>query len=257
MFDALDLHRSFEIYRDRFSDASDFTFYFVGSFDEAELRRLSERYLASLPATGRVERGRDLGVRPPRGVVRRTVRKGLEPKATTQLVFTGEFDFGQENVYALSALGEVLQLRLREVLREELSGTYGTGVRASGSAGPWPQYQLSIGFGTSPDRLGELTGALLQEIELLRTRGPSEVDLQKVREMMIRSREGDLRQNHFWLQQLLVHDRHGWDMRDIFRHTERVAAIDAAGIRSAARRYLDLQNYIQVSLVPERGVPGR
>jgi zinc protease len=234
MFDELDMHRSFEIYRDRFSDASDFTFYFVGNFDVAELRRLTERYIASLPGGGRVEAGRDLGVRPPRGVVRRTVRKGLEPKATTQIVFTGEFEFGQANLYALSALGEVLQLRLREVLREELSGTYGTGVRASGAAAPWPQYQLSIGFGTSPDRLGELTWAVLQEIETLRHRGPSESDLQKVREMMIRGRENDLRQNHFWLQQILVHDRHGWDLGSI--HDHRIAWPPSTRHPSAPRR---------------------
>jgi zinc protease len=257
MFDDLDLHRSFEIYRDRFSDAGDFTFYFVGSFEVEDLRPLVERYLASLPATGRVESGRDLGVRPPRGVVRRTVQKGLEPKAATQIVFTGEFEFGRENLHALSALGEVLQLRLREVLREELSGTYGTGVRASGSAGPWPQFQLSIGFGTSPDRLEELTAAVFAEIETLRSVGPSEVDLQKVREMIVRGRESELRRNHFWLQQVLVHDRHGWELRDIPSHLERIEAVTAENVRLAALRYLDLSNYVQVSLIPESGVGGR
>jgi zinc protease len=257
MFDELDLHRSFEIYRDRFSDASDFTFYFVGNFDVDELRALSELYIASLPGAGRVETGRDLGVRPPAGVVHRTVRRGLEPKAMTQIVFTGGFEFGQENLYSLTALAEVLQIRLREVLREEMSGTYGTGVRASGSAGPWPQYQLSIGFGTSPERLGELTGAVLQEIESLRAHGPGAVELQKVREMMVRGRENELRRNHFWLQQMLVYDRHGWDMRDISGHHQRVAAIDGPRVQTAARRYLDLGNYVQVSLVPERGGAGR
>jgi zinc protease len=257
MFDELDLHRSFEIYRDRFSDASDFTFYFVGNFDVDELRELTERYIASLPGAGRVESGRDLGVRPPRGVVRRTVRKGLEPKAMTQIVFTGEFDFGQANLHDLGALGEVLQLRLREVLREEMSGTYGTWVRAAGGAAPWPHYQLSISFGTSPERLGEMTHAVFQEIETLRKFGPSPVDLQKVREMIVRGREGELRKNHFWLQQMLVHHRHGWDLGDIPNHSVRLEAVQADRIREAALRYLDLANYVQVSLVPERESGGR
>ncbi|CAN5791424.1 insulinase family protein [soil metagenome] len=251
MFDHLDLHRSFEIYGERFGDASDFTFYFVGNFDVDQLRGLTERYIASLPGSGRVESGRDLGVRPPRGVVHRTVYRGLEPKALTQIVFTGEFDFSQDNLYRLHALGEVLQLRLREVLREEMSGTYGTGVRASGGAGPWPQYQLAIGFGTSPERLDELTGAVFREIETLRATGPSAVDLQKVREMMIRGREVDSRMNHFWLQQMLVHHRHGWDLRAITADERRLAAVDALAIQQAAVRYLDPSNYVQVSLVPE------
>jgi zinc protease len=257
MFDELDLHRSFEIYRDRFSDASDFTFYFVGTFDVDELKELTERYIASLPGAGRVEVGRDLGVRPPRGVVRRTVRKGVEPKAMTQIVFTGEFDFGQSSLHDLSALAEVLQLRLREVLREEMSGTYGTWVRASGGAAPWPQYQLSVSFGTSPDRLGEMTHAVFQEIESLRNHGPSPVDLQKVREMIVRGRESELRRNHFWLQQILVHHRHGWDLSDIPGHEVRLAAVQTDRVRDAAVRYLDLANYVQVSLVPERDGAGR
>nr|MBA2670526.1 insulinase family protein [Gemmatimonadota bacterium] len=257
MFDELDMHRSFEIYRDRFSDASDFTFYFVGNFDVDELRELTERYIASLPGAGRVEVGRDLGVRPPRGVVRRTVRKGLEPKAMTQIVFTGDFDFGQANLHDLAALGEVLQLRLREVLREEMSGTYGTWVRASGGAAPWPHYQLSVSFGTSPERLGEMTHAVFREIEALRNHGPSPVDLQKVREMIVRGREGELRRNHFWLQQILVYHRHGWDLSDIPSHDFRLAAVQADRVREAAVRYLDLANYVQVSLVPERDGAGR
>jgi zinc protease len=251
IFDQLDLHRSFEIYRDRFGDASDFTFYFVGNLEESEMRRLSERYLASLPSLGRVEAGRDLGIRPPEGVVRRTVRRGVEPKATTQIVFTGEFEFGREKLYALTALGEVLQLRLREVLREELGGTYGAGVRAGGGMNPWPQFQVSIGFGTEPERLDELTRAVFQEIELLRTRGPAETDLRKVREMMLRGREAEVRRNHFWLQQILVHDRYGWQLGDILRHEERVRAIDAALVRRTAQRFLDPANHIQVSLLPE------
>jgi zinc protease len=175
----------------------------------------------------------------------------------TQIVFTGEFDFSQTNLHDLSALGEVLQLRLREVLREEMSGTYGTWVGASGGAAPWPQYQLSISFGTSPERLGEMTHAVFQEIEALRKFGPTPVDLQKVREMIVRGREGELRRNHFWLQQMLVHHRHGWDFSEIPNHDLRLAAVQADRVREAAMRYLDLANYVQVSLVPERDGPER
>src|SRR5690606_279207 len=74
MFDQLDMWKSFEIYRDRFADASDFTFYIVGSFEPEDVREYVETYLASLPSLGRIERGRDLGIRPPRGVVEKVVR---------------------------------------------------------------------------------------------------------------------------------------------------------------------------------------
>jgi zinc protease len=102
-----------------------------------------------------------------------------------------------------------------------------------------------------------MTHAVFQEIESLRNHGPSPVDLQKVREMIVRGREGELRRNHFWLQQILVHHRHGWDLSEIPSHEIRLAAVQADRVREAAVRYLDLANYVQVSLVPERDGAGR
>jgi zinc protease len=249
-FDSLDLGRSFELFQDRFADASDFTFYLVGSFQPEEVRPLVERYVASLPSMDRNESWRDVGITPPEGVVRRTVRRGLEPKARTQIVFHGPLDFGQEELYTLRSLGEVMQLRLREVLREDMGGTYGVGVQPSGTRDPRPQYRVSIGFGTDPERLDELVGIVFQEIESLKREGPREADLTKVREMQFRSREVQLRENHFWISQIMAYDRYDWDLRGI-PSLERSDRLTRERIQEAAVRYLDTSRFVQVSLVPE------
>jgi zinc protease len=250
-FDRLDMDRSLAIYRDRFADASDFTFYLVGSFDPERVRPLVARYLASLPSLARVERARDLGIRPPRGVVTTTVRKGVEPKALTQIVFTGDADFSRETVYTLNALADVLRLRLRDVLREDRGGTYGVQVGAGAAREPRPRYQLTIGFGADPARLDELTRAAFAELEKLRRDGPTEAELAKVREMELRSRETDLRSNDFWLAQLMSYDAQGWDMAGILAYPRWVQGLDAETVRAAAARYLDFSNYVQGSLLPE------
>ncbi|HEX2091910.1 MAG TPA: insulinase family protein [Longimicrobiaceae bacterium] len=251
LFERMDLHRSLAFYRDRFADAGDFTFYFVGSFDPARLRPLVELYLGGLPSTGREESWRDVGLRYPRGVIRKTVRRGVEPKARTQIVFTGPIGFQRDSVAVLDVMAEVLQLRLRDVLREDLGGTYGVGVGASASRDPVSTYTASIGFGTAPERLEELTRVVFAEIDSLKRNGPREADLQKVREAVRRSRETDLRDNAFWLSQIATYSSYGWDLREILREEERVARLDAAAVRDAARRFLDTSNYVQVSLVPE------
>ncbi len=251
MFDGLDLERSFRIYRDRFADAGDFTFYLVGSFRPEQLRPLVQRYLATLPSTGREETWRDPGIRPPTGVIRKTVRQGSEPKGQTRIVFTGPLQFDRANLHALSAMADVLQLRLRETLREELSGTYGVGVGASGSRDPIPSYRVSIGFGASPERLDELTRVVFEQIDRLQRDGPSAADLAKVREIQLREREVHLRENNFWLTQLISYDRLGWDPRVIPEAAERIRSIDARAVQQAARQYLNTANYVQVSLVPE------
>ena len=251
MFDQLDMERSFEIYRDRFADASDFTFYVVGSFDPEELRPLVRRYLASLPNLGRVEEGRDLGIRPPRGVVEKTVIRGLEPRARTEIIFTGPIEFERPNILALQSLAEVLRIRLRDVLREDLGGTYGVSVRASVARDPVPQYQFSIGFATDPQRLDELVETVFAEIEAIKTNGPPATDIASVREIQYRSRETDLRQNHFWLAQLMNYVQYGWDLTDFPADPANAATAESSAVQEAARRYLDTSNFVRVSLLPE------
>ena len=97
----LDLGEAVRAYRDRFADAGDFTFAIVGTVDTTTLRPLVERWLGALPATGRTEAWRDVGIRPPPGVVEREVRRGVEPKAETQLVFHGDAPWSLAERYAV------------------------------------------------------------------------------------------------------------------------------------------------------------
>jgi len=250
MFDQLDMERSFEIYRDRFADASDFTFFLVGSFAIEEIRPLVETYLASLPSIRRVEAGRDVGIRPPTGVVEKVVYRGLEPRAATQLVFTGPIGFDRDNVVALQGLADVMTLRLRERLRESLGGTYGVEVRGNAARDPVPRYQFSIAFGSDPDRVDELVDEVFHEISRVVAEGPTEDELAKVREMQFRSRETSLRQNQFWLAQLINYDQYGWGLEEIATVATRFETMGSETIRNAAREYLSTGNYVRVSLLP-------
>lgn len=251
MFSQLDMHRSFEIYRDRFADASDFTFFLVGSFDPEAVRPYVERYVATLPSLDREEHPIDRGIRPPDGIIEKVVRRGLEPRAATQIVFSGPIEFERANVLALQSLADVLRIRLRESLREDLGGTYGVEVRASVVREPYAHYQLALGFGTDPDRLEELTRVTFAQLEDLRTNGPREEDLIKVRETQYRAREIDIRQNYFWMNQLILYSQYGWDIGQIPTSATRRDDITAETIRDAAVRYIDPSRYVRVSLLPE------
>lgn len=254
-FDEFDIDRAFEIYRDRFGDAGDFTFYIVGNFEPDSLRPHIERYLGGLPATGRRESWRDLGIRPPEGVVKKIVRKGLEPKGTVQLAFTGDFEFDRANLAILAELRELLQIRLRERLREELGGTYGVRVGASGERDPRPGYRITIGFTADPERIDELVGVVFAEIDSIRRTGPSISEVEKIREMQRRAREVRLRDDQFWISQMMGFDLYGWDLDQVGTPAPR-RVLEEAGeaISDAARRYLDPNRYVRVDLLPGRGV---
>jgi zinc protease len=246
----VDLDQALSFYRDRFADFGDFTFTFVGSFDLDELRSLAALYLGSLPASDRSESWRDIGVRPPGGVELRTVRMGSEPKAQTAIVFTGAFEYDRENRMLLGATTDVLDIMLREVLREEMGGTYGASVNASSARIPIGRYGVRIGYGVEPERLGELTAATFAVIDSLTTHGASHTNLDKVIEARRRARETDLEENGFWLSAISAYDRDGEPLRQILELDPLLDALTPASIGEAAGRWLDPERYVQVSLMP-------
>jgi zinc protease len=256
LVDSIDLGTAMAFYRDRFADLGDFTFFFVGNVDTTTLRPLVERWLGGLPSAGRKETWRDLGIRPPTGIVEKTVHKGLEPKARISIIFTGPFEDSRENRYALRSLGEALSIRLREVLREDMGGVYGVGASGSSQIVPDTSYSFSIGFGADPVRLDSLRAAVVTEIRAFQTTGPSDSIIEKVQETQRRTRETSMRQNNYWLGQLVAAREYHQDPRAILTYEQLIDALTRTTVRDAARRYLRLDNYVEVRLVPEAGKPG-
>jgi zinc protease len=254
MLDKLDLAKSLAFYKDRFADASDFTFVFVGSIDPATLKPLVEKYLGSLPSLGRKETWKDHNVRPPTTVVERRVEKGLEPKSESQLVFTGPMTYNQEQRVALRTVAAVLQTRLREVLREDLGGTYSVSASAGYTKIPRQEYSFTIDFGSSPDRADELMKRVFAEIEAFKKDGPTDKQLADTREAFLRDHEVNLKSNAYLLGQLSGKYQLGeeaeigylWELPAFYNK------VTTASVRDAARLYLNTQRYVKVVLVPEK-----
>ena len=246
----MDLQKSFAFYKDRFADASDFTFVFAGSFDLATIEPLVERYLGSLPALRRKETWRDEGIRPPAGVVEKVVRKGIEPKSQVDIVFGGSMSYDIPSRVALDALSVVLERRLREMLREALGGTYGVQVGANASKIPEPRYSVTIDFGCAPERTEELVKALFREIETLKANGPADKDVADAREAMLRGHESDMAQNNSLVAAIAAAYENSEDVSAFFQLPAQYANLTASSVQEAARRYLDTDNYVRVTLLP-------
>jgi zinc protease len=250
--DSWNLDKSLAFYKDRFADASDFTFVFVGSFDLATLRPLVERYLGSLPSTRRKETWKDVGVRPPTGVIEKSVEKGIEPKSQTAIVFSGPTQFEPMQRIAIRAMASVLSTRLLETIREELGGTYSISANQSYQKIPTGQYSVTIQFGSDPQRTNDLVRRVFQEIEQFKTKGPSEKQLTDQKEALMREFETNIRQNNYLLGQLASRYQVGEDPADVWTLPEYYKKLDAAMIQEAAKTYLNMNNYVRVTLLPEK-----
>jgi zinc protease len=251
LLDEMNLDASYRIYRDRFADASDFTFILVGSFDPENIRPLVQRYLGNLPATGRQETWRDVGVRAPTGVIEDTVVKGIEPKSQVTIIFSSDFDWSRENAYLMASMADVLRIRLRELIREDESGTYGVSVRASTSRIPRQTAQLSISFGCDPDRVDELKALVYDEVRRLQTVGPDQEHVAKVAQQDRREHEVQLRENGFWLASLESALWNEQDPRLILDFDSLVDSLTPESIREAAERWVQLDRRVEVILRPE------
>lgn len=254
MIDEVRPREALDFYRARFANAAGFTFFLVGTFDPDSIRPLVQRYLGNLPAQAGAgpERPRDPGIRPPEGVVQRTVLKGIEPKSQTTIAFKGTPPppTSRQDRFVLSSLAAILEIRLREELREELGGTYSVSVSAGVSRVPREEFTVSITFGSAPDRADTLVRAVFAQIDTLRTTGPRAVDLAKVKETQIRSRETNLRLNGWWLQQLVEGTRTG--DRPVAPLEPMLAGLTADAVRASAMTFLDRSRYVRVTLMPEK-----
>ena len=251
ILDELDLEKSLSVYRDRFSDAGDFTFIFVGNLDLEALKPLVAAYLGGLPSAGRIESWRDVGMRPPSGVVEKVVKRGLEPKSRVQIIFTGPFEWERQNIYDFYSMRDVFRIKLREVLREDEGGTYSPGVSGSVSHFPVGRYSVRVSFGCNPERVDELTSVVFTQIDSLRDVGTTETYVQKVQETQRRGRETSLRDNGFWLGSLQSRLQNGDDLETILRYDELVDGLTTADVQETAKRYFNRENYVKVVLYPE------
>jgi zinc protease len=250
--DQWNLDKSLAFYKDRFADASGFTFFFVGSFDLATMKPFVERYLGSLPSIHRQETWKDVGVRLPKGVIEKRVEKGIEPKSQTQIVFSGPFQYDPSHRVAMAAMTHILQVRLLETIREELGGTYSITAGGSGSKNPIPQFQVNIQFGSAPERTDDLVKRVFDEIQALKSQGPTEKQLNDEKEALSRSFETNIKQNAQVLSQITAAYEFGEDAARILDVPNLYKKLDAANIQQAARTYLDTANYVRVSLYPEK-----
>jgi zinc protease len=252
VFAEVDPAKAVAFYRNRFADASDFTFVFVGNVDTTTLKPLVEKYIASLPTMSRKETFVDRGGAPPTGVVQTVVHKGTEPKANSVMYFTGPCTYNPQNRVVMRALTTLVQTRLNETLREKLGGTYSPGVGGGCSREPRQQYTVQIVFGSSPENVEPLYKATLQLIDSLKASPVSQADVEKVKEEILRSHEVDVKTNSYWASNILARDAAGEDLTTLgSAYDDMVKALTPAILQQAAKQYFNTANYARFVLLPE------
>jgi len=168
LLEKADYQKAREIYEERFSNAADFNFFFVGNIDLQEAKPLFEKYLGTISTEQQKETFKDHGIYPPEGKVKKVIERKMEvPKATVHVNYNGQFDYNLRNKILMDFIDHILELRYTETIREEQGGSYGVGVRASASEYPRERFDLSIQFDCAPEKYEMLKGIVYDEVEKL------------------------------------------------------------------------------------------
>ncbi|WP_394750006.1 M16 family metallopeptidase [Spongiimicrobium salis] len=248
--DAADYDLAYKKYQERFADAGDFNFYFVGNIDPAKLKEYAATYLASLPGKNSNESYKVSSFRPLSGSHEKIVKKGKDPKSLVNLIWTGETSYDSKESYYLASLGEILSIKLIEKLREEESGVYGVGARGSMNKIPYGSFNFSISFPCGPENVDKLKAAAIAEVNKVIENGPTDKDLAKIKESQLLKRKENLKQNRFWLRNLRAKDYQKRNIEDNSSFEEKVKALSKDDIHKVAKKYLT-KGYITGIHLPE------
>lgn len=251
--EALDIDRIYEIYNDRFADAGDFTFIFVGNFTLDGIRPLLQKYLGSLPTEGRWEKWKNVHADLVDGSINKTWVRGAAPKALVEMVYHGDFDYTPENRYAFTSMASLVRIKLREAMREDKGGVYGVTVRANYSQFPEPDYSITISFNAEPDQVDDLMATAKAEIKKIMENGASDTDIKKVTETQLQGRIKGLKENSYWLGQLNARYQNNLPLEGIQLEAiqEAITTLNSEVLQQATQRYFGTDNYMQFVLLPE------
>ena len=250
-----DYKLAYDIYKQKVANAGNYQFYFVGNIDEAQLKTFAEKYIGSLPSTGKAETYKDLGYRPIYTATEQVIKKGKDPKSMVMIRFGGETKYSEKEDLAMRALGEVATIKIIEKLREDEGGIYGGGARGSLSKVPYGSYSFNINFPCGPENAEKLTKIALAELQKMIDNGPEQKDLDKFKEGEANDDVTNMKDNKYWLQNIADFQLQGGDKYEVLNYLTKVKALTVKDLQAVGKKYLTEKNRMVFTLMPEVETP--
>jgi zinc protease len=250
-FDKIDLNKSFSIYNQIFSNAHGMHYTFVGNIDPEKAKPLLEKYIGSLPSAPMENKYKDNGVRMIKGYTEANLKKGKESQSVINFIFEGETEYSREEKMNLAALLEVMNIKIIEKLREEMSGIYGGGMYGTVVKRPYVHYTVTAQLPCGPENVEKLEKALTELIKDAQEKGIDQKDLDKVKETWRKQYHVNLQSNDYWLGVLSNAFIDQTNPENVLDYEQKVNAITVEDLQKAAKKFLTLNNMVKAVLYPE------
>ena len=252
--EALSREKMVAFYKDRFANAADFTFFMVGAFKVDEVLPLLAQYVGALPSTGKqTSQFKDVAMTFPDASKHEKVEAGREPRGQTVISFFADPSPDPQEQEQIIAATTVLDIALRDILREDLGQTYTVGVGLSQSLPQRGGGHIEVRFGAAPENLPAMTARVMQEIKRLQQEGPSKDLTDRAKETARRGYETSMKQNDYWLGRMQSVKTFGRDPGEILTRATRIDAVTPQVLQDVFKKYFPTDRSTVVTLVPAQG----
>lgn len=250
-FDKISYQRILDIYKERYGDASDFTFTFVGNLNVDSIRPYIEQYLATLPANGRVDKpSPDALPKIMKGKLENHFSREMQtPKSSVFQLYSGNSEYNLKNLLTASLLSQILDLVYTETIREAEGGSYGVYAGVSLSDFPKGQTTLQVFFDTDPEKWENMVRIVDEEIQRIATEGPKSEHLTKSRDNMLKRHNERLQENSYWLNVIDYYYFRGMDAYTNYKET--LESITADDIKKFMSDFISQGNCVEVVMGPK------
>ena len=249
MIDQIDYNRIMEMYKDRFKEAGDFTFLFVGNINLEEAKPLIETYLGGLPTINRKENFKDIKLDIQKGIRKNVFEKKMEtPKATVLNIISGNCPLNLKNSLLMTILSQTMDMVYTETIREKEGASYGVGTVGQINY-PKDEAIFQIYFDTDPAKREKMEQIVMTELQKVAQEGPRPEHLAKVKEFLLKKHIENSKENSYWLGQL---DSYYWNNTDMNTDYEKlVNEMTVEDVKNFIKTLLDQGNIIEVTMTAE------
>ena len=252
MLQQVKLDKAIQIYKERFANPADFTFYFVGNVDpnDKAFQKLVCIWLGGLKTNKKLEDAADDNVRAAMGIQKNYFTREMQIKTASNRIQYTSYDlpYTLANDLNMEMIGRILSTRYLESIREREGGSYGVGCAGWMSLHPVPSAQLIMQFDTDPEKQEKLMSIIHEEVMTIVENGPLATDLQKEKESMLKDFEEDLEKNSYWNTILTMYYKNG--INYITDYKAAVEAITAETVQATLKKLIESGNVFEVVMLP-------
>ena len=234
-YDKVDYDKAMKLYADRFKDANNFVFTFVGNINPETFEPMVELYLGSLKTKKNDETWTtNVPLITDKDVTSHYTKAMENPKVTCYIIYNGDMKFDRKSQLTLQLLNDVMDIVYTEKIREDEGGTYGVGVNANLSQCPKESFMFLIGFETNKEMYEKLIGIAKAELQNVANNGPRPEDLKKVKEFLVKKHAEDLESNRYWMSSIVTKEQYGYNpMQDYNNIINGITSEDVANMAKA------------------------